>query len=312
MKYISNTELEKAQAILNKYGFHNSETVFFHADIYQYGQNKQGLKNLTKITHKDDVMLEPTTWKVSRRANAVFIKLEYVKVTDAIKEYVTSYVTNQTSIDVGSDHITCKWEFDSVEEATNAKAFASEGTQYTDALTNASHYRRTAVVDNDAPKPDEAPVVNIFIKLPKCSRVFKNYQAITSIQVVDLGSLSREVYELGHNVNTTATRLQYPLRYIVDGVTIPGSFVREVEYKHMATFDCSYTTDEFLRIEDNNIVLSRNNETILLSNDLMNLHGKCVEVCKHDDMIFLLEDTQYEHPISKQVLSSIAEEVCDA
>jgi len=294
---ISSKELAKAQVIIDKYGFHNSEPIYFHADVYKY-YNKQGLKNLTKLTHEDQLMFNPTSFKVSRRTSSVYFKLMYPKVTDAVKAHINSLALNAINIDIGSDHITCRWDFDSVEDATAVKSQASLLTDYESVIICLCLTDTTT--DSVEPAPTKQ-TVDVHIKFPKCSRVFNNYQDIKSI-ATDSGIITRDAFML-NNSEQSAVKLTNPIRYLVQGITIPSNFVREVEHKLEAKFDCTYLTEEFLRIEDSCIVISRNGETILLSNELMALHDQTAEILKHDDMYFLPEDTEYTNPISKQLLT---------
>lgn len=301
-KPLSDKELGKARKILNKYGGGNSEPIYFYADVYWYGR-KKALKNIRNLTHEDQIMVEPISFKVSRRANSVYIKLNYVKITEATQKYIKSLAITADSIDIGSDHITCKWDFLDVDSATIVRSNVSTVTDYFDAITYVDMWERSNSVPQQ-PEPIEEPTectVDVHVKLPKCHRVFKNFEDIRSINT-ELGPITRDMVQF-HNMECKAIKhANNPPRYVIDGITIHAGFVKEVEHAMEATFDCVYATDEFLRIEDSCIVISRNGETILLSNELMSLHDQTTEIIQHDGMYFLPEDTEFSQPISTQLM----------
>ena len=158
----------------------------------------------------------------------------------------------------------------------------------------------TKLVPTQEPEP-EPTTVAIHIKFPKCTRALNQYPDIKSISTED-GIITRAAFQL-NNTEQQAIVLSNPSRYTVDGVTIPGAYAKQIERKLQAKFDCVYYPEEFLRIEDSCIVLSRNGETILLSNELMALHEQTATVVKHEDMYYLEEDTEYSHPISTQLIT---------
>lgn len=161
---ISRKALDKAQAIIDEYGFHNSEPIYFHADIYNYS-NKQGLKNLTKLTHEDQLMFNPTSFKVSRRTNSVYIKLMYPKITDAVKSHINSLALNAVNIDIGSDHITCRWDFFDVKSATYIKTNLPETAGYFDVITHIDMWdksKQLPVADVTKYQPTEQVIGALF------------------------------------------------------------------------------------------------------------------------------------------------------
>jgi len=295
-KPLSDKELGKARKILNKYGGGNSEPIYFYADVYWYGR-KKALKNITKLTHEQEIIMQPKHIKVNKRTNNIYIRMEYIKVTTATIESVQNMALDNDEVEIGSDHITIKRDVGTHEQAGIIKPYLAnlviEGFAWDDIITA------------EPPKEEQILVskvdVNIHIKLPKCTRAFTQYPDVKSI-ATDSGIITRDVFTILNNTEQTAVKLQDPLRYVVDGLTVPGAFVKEVEHVMQATFDCVYETDEFLRIEDSCIVISRNGETILLSNELMSLHDQTTEVIQHDGMYFLPEDTEFSQPISTQLM----------
>ena len=311
LKDLNPTELATAKAILSDHG--SNATIYFYGEPYEY-INKQATKinitNITNLTDKDPIMKQPTNTTISRRINHIIIKLFYPSVNSIITNLITSLTPSAHSLVTNSSCITVTYEFEDVQEASLAKLdFAvhlrtcvEDVFNYAEHLitgVNPTEHKSEPIVE-PTPTADE---VQVFVKLPKSIRVFNAWEDISAIHTTS-GIISRTMLPL-HNteqlaVPTSAKRIAYR----IGDVVIPSDFITEVTYSLSAKFNCEYEPSEFLRIEDNCIVIQRDNEVILLSNAIMQLHGQSTDVILNDSLHYFPDDTEFANPISKQIVST--------
>ena len=294
--HLPKSELDRAQAIIKKFGFHNREPIYFYAEEYSY-QRKKGLKNLTNITHKDQIMLPPKSIKFNKRLGKVYMNLAYTNVTTATVDSIKSLATENT-VEVGSDHITIVFETaDASTLKTHLNSAYLTGATIEQIVDKANTF---CGVTAEEPEPTDE-FVTVLIKLPKCVRVMKQFQDIISINT-DRGTITRDMLSFNGKEIQAVKHISNPVRYVHDGVTFPSGLVTELFHSLEAEFDCSYDIGEFLRIEDSSIVIQRNNETIIIGNELMELHGESAAIVQHEDVYYLESDTEFAKPISTQLM----------
>ena len=308
-------QLLAAKSILAEH--YTNALVYFKGEPYHY-DGKQSVTNISQLTHEDHIMKQPIKTTISRRTKYVIIKLQYKSVNTIITNLITSLTPSAHKLDVGSDHITITYLDKSVEAATISKLLLanvlSDGS-VEDVLNQAEHIITGTYPTEHKPEPTTAvqePVVEpiqptnavqVFVKLPKSIRVFNAWDDISAIHTTS-GIVSRSMLPYHNTEQLAVTTNAKRTAYRVDGLSIPSNFVTEVSYSIQATFNCEYQPSEFLRIEHDCIVIQRDNEVILLSNALMQLHDQSTTVIEHDGLHYLTDDTLFANPISKQIMST--------